>query len=97
MNVQFPELKNWFNAYLHQDFDLVYGSPDAAMDAFMSEASAEDIKKLSRDITEILQHEFDEDKLQDIILHKLDCCYYYPSEWDSGDSLLHHLNEMLNR
>jgi len=42
----FPALRNFFSAYLHQDFGQEYDSPQAAIGAFLSEASREEIAAL---------------------------------------------------
>jgi CdiI immunity protein len=42
----YPALRDFFPAYLHQDFAQEYGSPVAAVNAFLADASGDEILQL---------------------------------------------------
>ncbi len=46
---RFPALEAFFLGYVNQDFAVVYGSPSAAMDAFICDAGNEDLFLLAQE------------------------------------------------
>jgi hypothetical protein len=97
MNNELLELKYWLTGYLHQDFDAEFRSVDNALNVYKTEESPEKVDKLKCDLAELILSNPDESVLRDLLLTTFDCCYYYPSEWNSGIDWLRHLQEILNR
>lgn len=91
------ELKYWLTGYLHQDFDAEFGSVDNALNVYKLNESAEKVKKLKHDLENVIESDVEENDLRDLLLTKLDCCYYYLSEWKSTKDWLRHLQCVLNQ
>lgn len=97
MSNELLELKYWLSGYLHQDFDVEYGSVDNALNVYKTEESPEKVENLKRDLAEIIKSNYGEETLKDLLLTQFDCDYYYPSEWTSAIEWLRHLQEILNQ
>ena len=46
---EFPELARVFSGYLHEDFAVQYGSPEAALRAFREDASPAEWRRFQRE------------------------------------------------
>jgi hypothetical protein len=46
---EFPELHRVFSGYLHEDFAVEYGSPDAALRAFRDDVSPAEWRRFQRE------------------------------------------------
>lgn len=61
---EFPALARAFSGYLHEDFAVQYGTPEAALQAFHEDASPAEWRRFQRDVTRLLRlastWEFDE-------------------------------------
>jgi CdiI immunity protein len=51
----FPELRRMFSAYLHEDFVTEYGSPEAALGAFLADASGREHRAFTREMRRFLE------------------------------------------
>ena len=51
---QFPALEQFLGGYFHQDFRLDHGSPDGAIEAFVSDATQEQIQAASAELEQAL-------------------------------------------
>ena len=47
---EFPELARVFSGYLHEDFAVEYGSPEAALRAFHDDASPAERSRFQREV-----------------------------------------------
>ncbi|WP_439684018.1 contact-dependent growth inhibition system immunity protein [Cupriavidus oxalaticus] len=96
MTAIFPTVKNMFSAYLNQDFELMFGTAEDAIRAFLDHTSHENVWRASEEVRAILAMKLREDELQKLILGDLGCCYYYPAQWSSADFWLRHVLELLD-
>lgn len=48
---RFPLLGSFFGGYLHEDFEETHGSPEAALEAFLADAQADDARAIGREWT----------------------------------------------
>lgn len=53
-NERLPALSQFLGAYLHQNYSEFYASPEAAIDAYVSEAEPDDRAHAAREIAELL-------------------------------------------
>lgn len=95
MKNHFPLLHYWFGCYLNQDYDLEFGTPDAALIAFKSKEIAEDLRQLKHELAELIELNLDEPELRDLMFSQLDCGYFYPSEWPTAKDWLKHIYTLL--
>jgi hypothetical protein len=95
MNDELVELKYWVTGYLHQDFDVEFGSVDNALDVYKAMELPGKIEKFKYDLSEIMDSDIDENALRELLLKKFDCAYYYPSEWKSAKEWFRHLQNNL--
>jgi CdiI immunity protein len=52
---KFPELSRVFSGYLHEDFAVEYGGPDAALLAFRHDASPAEWRRFQREARQLLR------------------------------------------
>ncbi|GAA0835963.1 MAG: hypothetical protein CL858_03825 [Cupriavidus sp.] len=97
MKAQFATAKNMFSAYLNQDFDLIFGTADDAIRAFVEHSGVEEVSRAAVEIESILAMKLPEPDLAKLTLQNLGCCYQYSMEWPSGDAWLRHLLVLLGR
>ena len=95
INDGLAELKYWVTGYLHQDFDVEFGSVDDALDIYKATELPEKIEKLKYELAEVIDSNIDEDFLRELLLKKFDSAYYYPGEWNSARDWLRHLQVSL--
>ncbi|MFC5475786.1 contact-dependent growth inhibition system immunity protein [Paraherbaspirillum soli] len=95
MNQKFLTLKNFFGAYLNQDFDLEFGAADDAINAFIHQADENERLLAASEIEQLIATTLDEEQLRTFIFNELGCCYFYPSEWDGGIAWLKHIRSLL--
>lgn len=95
MKNKYPGLV-WLGSYLNQDFMYEFGSADNAILAYKKDSASEGIEKSKKELHEIIQANYDEKMLEEL-LNQLGSCYYYQSEWKSAKDWLHHVQEVLNQ
>jgi hypothetical protein len=61
----YPALREFFPAYLHQDFGEEYGSPAAAVKGFLADASGDEILQV-KDEWKVFRSAFQDQPLQEI-------------------------------
>jgi hypothetical protein len=85
----FPELRRVFTGYLHEDLFVDGGTPEAALRAFRTDASPEELKRFQQEAERFLAHtatlEFDEVRG---LVHQLGCRWIPPSR-EALVALLH--------
>jgi hypothetical protein len=92
---QFPNLFQVLGGYLHQDFDLDYDSPDAALRAAATGQGYEQIGGAIREIDRLLAGPIGEDELMRL-LERLTAGYSPELEgWGARDWLAH-VRELLS-
>jgi hypothetical protein len=96
MTANFLTVKNMFSAYLNQDFDLMFGTADDAIRAFLEQGAQDEVLKARDEMRAILAMKLPEGELQKLILGDLGSCYYYSSEWSSADHWLNHVLQLLD-
>ena len=52
---EFPALARAFSGYLHEDFTVQYGTPEAALQAFREDASPAERRRFQREATRFLK------------------------------------------
>lgn len=98
MNIEekYPSLNYFLTSYFHQDFDVLFGGADETIAAYRVTETTEEQSKMKTEIKNLIVLALPEDKLQDILLNKMDCNYYYPNAWDSSESWLQHIADQLS-
>jgi len=51
---EFPELERVFSGYLHEDFAVQYGTPEAALRAFREDASPAEWRRFQREAKRLI-------------------------------------------
>ena len=76
----FPELRRFFSGYLHEDFLVDAGTPEAALRAFWEDAGADERRRFQREARRFLAQTatLDRDALSDLI-HRLGCRWVPPT------------------
>ena len=76
----FPELRRFFSGYLHEDFLVDAGTPDAALRVFWADAGANERRRFQREAKLFLAETatLDRDALSDLI-HQLGCRWVPPT------------------
>lgn len=95
MHPKFPILKNFFSAYLSQDFDMEFGSTGNAIRAFGHQASENERVAAISELEEVITSNLDEEQLKSLVFRELGCYYYYPADWNSGIAWLKHVSVIL--
>jgi hypothetical protein len=93
MNTPLTELQQFLGAYFNQDWTEEYSSADEVIDAFLTDSPKDIIIIVKNEILELINTSPDETDLQNNLLHKQHCYYYYPNQWSSGRSWLEHVVE----
>jgi hypothetical protein len=91
----FPVLEGFLLAYLHEDFELAYGSPAAAMDAFLADGGTEDFLALAREWHDFKQRveRFDDEHRLDQFGHL--GAAWQPETWSDVETLFERLRHVL--
>lgn len=66
---EFPELARVFSGYLHEDFAVQYGSPEAALRAFREDASPAEWRRFQREAKRLVSLSVDRgfDHVRDVL------------------------------
>jgi hypothetical protein len=67
----FPELRRVFGGYLHEDYLVESGTPEAALRAFREDAAPAELRRFRREAKKLLAHaeRLDFDEVRDLIEH----------------------------
>jgi CdiI immunity protein len=87
-------LRNLFGAYLHQDFDLEYGTVWTAVEDFTSTNPVEWVAAARKELVEILEMKLDERSLEGLV-ERSGCAYYAPADGYTYSAWLVELEERL--
>jgi hypothetical protein len=96
MTATLPIVKSMFSVYLNQDFDLVFGTADDAIRAFVEYSDRNEVSRAIDEIRTMLAMTRSEDDLRKLILEELGSCYFYPAEWSSAERWLQHVLLLLD-
>jgi hypothetical protein len=81
----YPSLEHMFGAYLHQDFDLDYGTAEGAVAAFAAEASEERLAGARYELEMLIGQLGSKCNVGELLL-RMGCCYNpcaeHPTEAD---------------
>ena len=91
MNIPLTELQQFLGAYFNQDWTAEYSSADEAIDSFLLDSPRDIIITARKEILDLIKTYTDEPTFQINLLHEQHCYYYYPNQWDSGQSWLNHI------
>jgi hypothetical protein len=81
-------------AYLHQDWDIDYGSWSDAVDAYLQEAQPEAISEARRELTALISENPSEERIRDE-MDQRGCSYYPPGDGTSYREWLDELGHKL--
>lgn len=98
MNIEekYPSLTYFLRCYFNQDFEVLFGNADETLAAYKDTETVEEQLKMKAEIDQLLALSLKDDELQDLLLNKIDCNYYYPNEWSSSEKWLQHIANQLN-
>ena len=84
----FPELREVFSGYLHEDVLAVAGTPEAALQTFRDDASPDERERFQREVKQFLAQTatLDLDELRDLV-YQLGC-RWIPSSREALVALL---------
>ncbi|QKJ13692.1 hypothetical protein HRD68_22150 [Yersinia massiliensis] len=82
--------------YFNQDFEVLFGNVDETLAAYKATETVEERLQMKAEIDYLLALSLPDDELQDILLNKIDCNYYYPNEWSSSEEWLRHIYKQMN-
>jgi hypothetical protein len=71
----YPALTQLLAGYYHQDWRVDHASPDAALQAFVRDASAETVAAASSEIDRLLGAGYDAAALAQLLMDGFDCNY----------------------
>jgi len=71
----YPALTQLLGGYFHQDWREDHASPDAALQAFISDASAATVAAAANEIDRLLSAGFDATALAQLLVDGFDCNY----------------------
>ncbi|MGJ0194795.1 contact-dependent growth inhibition system immunity protein [Pantoea sp. RRHST58] len=91
VNEKFPSLSYLLRCYFNQDFEVLFGNADETLAAYRATETVEERLQLKFEIDELITLSLSDDELQNILLNKIDCGYYYPNEWPSSEEWLKHI------
>jgi contact-dependent growth inhibition (CDI) system CdiI-like immunity protein len=72
------DLRRLFSAYLHEDFDDEFGTPEAAVLAFKEQSREQGLSKATDELRELLDRGLSEDELKDVLKWGLGSGYIPP-------------------
>lgn len=93
---QYPSLSYFLTCYFHQDFKVLFDTADKTISAYQATEAAEEQLKMKDEIKSLLNTALPEKELQDLLLNKMDCNYYFLNDWDSSDLWLRHIYKQLS-
>lgn len=88
-------LTTLFRAYLHQDYDLSYGSVEAAIRAYRAQNPAEDVRRTVAEIDRLLRANANDDELYRE-LRKRGFIFYPPRDGETARAWLERARRILD-
>ncbi|MGE3842086.1 MAG: contact-dependent growth inhibition system immunity protein [Vicinamibacterales bacterium] len=84
---RFAALEDFCLGYLHQDLAGVHGTVEAAMDAFVADASSRDLARLARDWRAFEAHYRQEPTAERLDALEQLGCSWRPAQWAEVEAL----------
>ncbi|CFQ58534.1 Uncharacterised protein [Yersinia frederiksenii] len=75
---------------------MLFGDADETLAAYKATETVEERLQMKAEIDYLLALSLPDNELQDILLNKMDCSYYYPNEWSSYDEWLGHIYKQIH-
>jgi hypothetical protein len=92
---EYPDLAQLLAGYYHQDWHQDHATPDAALHAFVADASPDTVVAASEDIGRLIDEGFDEAGLTRMLADGFDCNYVPPANGLTTVGWLSHIREVL--
>jgi len=96
INEKLPSLSYLLRCYFNQDFEVLFGNANETLAAYKTTETEGERLQMKTEIDYLLSLSLSDDELQDILLNKIDCSYYYPNEWSSSEEWLKHIRNQMN-
>lgn len=96
MTNDFPEAKDFFGAYFHQDWPVEHDTADQVIDDFLRNSDKAVLILVRNELRALLSNKLNEIDLRAFFLKELHCYYCYWNEWASGEAWLRHIEKKLN-
>ena len=93
---KYPSLAYLLRCYFNQDFEIIFGSAAETLAAYRSTESAEEQRQMKTEVENLLALSLTEEELQDILLNRMDCSYYYLNEWNSSKEWLMEIHSQVS-
>jgi hypothetical protein len=91
----YPALAQLLAGYYHQDWQHDRGTPDAALHAFVDDASADTVIEATGDIDRLIDEGLDEAALTRMLADGFDCNYVPEAHGLTSVGWLSHIREVL--
>ena len=92
--IEFPALEGLFLGYLNEDFEAIYGSPEAAIDVFISDVEPEDCEIVLREWNVLRARLEAADEGQKIAVIVRLGAAWVPSSWAEVEALFDRLADV---
>ncbi|MFH0024920.1 contact-dependent growth inhibition system immunity protein [Pseudomonas fluorescens] len=96
MKSDFPETRDFFGSYFHQDWLEEHDTADQVIDDFLSSSDQEILILFRSELQALLNLKIDEMNLRAFFFKEMHCYYCYWNEWTSGEIWLRHIEKKLN-
>jgi len=93
----YPALSQLFGGYFHQDWQRDHTSREAALDAFVRDASPETVGAAAIEIDRLLGAGFDDASLEEMLAGGFDCNYVPEADGISAAAWLRTVGDRLRR
>lgn len=93
---KYPSLAYFMRCYFNQDFEILFGGAAETFSAYRISEGEEERLQMKAEIEQLLTLPLTEEELQDILLNKIDCSYYYLNEWSSSKEWLMEIHSQVS-
>lgn len=97
MNHDYVELQQFLAGYFNQDWAEDHENANDVIDFFISEADTDTITKVLAELDKLILSKKTKQELEDYLLQKIGCYYYYRDEWKNGKTWLRHISSILKK
>jgi len=91
----YPALAQLLGGYYHQDWQQDHGTPDAALHAFVADASPDTVTAASDEIEGLIEAGFDDAGLARMLADGFDCNYVPVANGLTAAGWLRHIRDVL--
>ena len=75
MRNKLPNLDQFFGGYFHEDWNLEAKDASAAVSHYLNDAPDPTVLKTIEELNQLLDMNLDEERLREIMIYDLSCCY----------------------